>query len=194
MNPRGNGSLSEEEYREIMEEQEREREARQTASQMANQAAMQGGRDERGNEPGYWDVIGNPDIGREIDDQHLEDFMATEFSNKFAIGNIKYSDWESMQWQIENEFWTARNEFQSPDSTLEDDDMRIMHGETKPKMTDEMARRLRSAGQVKKAQTSLMVGAEGLRRGTEIHAVAKSETQNEPGEDKDGGFLSKLAR
>jgi len=190
MSARTNGSgLSEEEYREMMEEQEREREQRQTASQMASQAAMDPGAG-AGNEPGYWDVIGDPDIGRTEDPQHLEDYLSTQFSNSLAIGNIRRSDWESMQWQIENEFWTMRNEFKSADSALDGDDMRIMYGEEKPELTDEMERRSRSAMQVKKAFTSLMVDGEGLRRGTEIHAVAKTENQGE--EADDGGRVSSI--
>jgi len=128
--------------------------------------------------PGYWDVIGDPDIARERfeDDEHLGEFVATEMSDKFALGNITYGDWQSWQWQIENEFFTLKNEFQSSGSKLDAVDMATMGYGKRPKLTDERARRMRSAMQVKKIMTSLSVGARGLRAGTEIHAVARSES------------------
>jgi hypothetical protein len=179
----GRDTMSEEEYREIQEQMQREQEDRNTAQQLASSAAM----DQQPDKEGYWEVIGKPDIGRTIDDQHLEDYLATELSSAFALGNISYQDWQSWQWQTENEFWTLRNEFKDGDSNLEDDDMRMMYGEDKPELTDERERRLRSAMQVKKLKTSLSIDAEGLRRGTEIHAVAKTE---DSGEDDDGGRFS----
>lgn len=176
------GSPSAEELKEMQAEMEREREDRQNAQQLASQAASQQG----AAAPGYWDIIGSPDVGREFNDDELEDFMATEFSSTFALGNISKSDWESWQWQIETEFWTTKNEFKDADSNLGDDDLRIMYGEERPKLTDEKARRLRSAMQVKKIMTSLSVNSRGLRSGTEIHAVAKTENT----EDEDEGRLS----
>lgn len=175
----GNGQPSPEEMRELQEEIEREREDRNTAQQLASQFASEQG----AAAPGYWDVIGQPDIGREFNDDELEDFMRTEFSNTFALGNIDKEDWESWQWQIETEFWVTKNEFRDADSRMDEDDLRIMYGEERPTLTDEKARRLRSAMQVKKIMTSLSVGARGLRSGTEIHAVAKTENHEEPEED-----------
>lgn len=183
---RQNSQPDHEEMRRQQEAYERRAEERQTASQLASQAASQQG----AAEPGYWDVIGDADIGREVDvdDEYLAEFVATEMSDKFALGNIKYGDWQSWGWQIENEFFTMRNEFQDQDSNLDDADMAAMYGERRPKLTNERARRLRSAMQVKKMMTSLSVGARGLRSGTEIHAVAKTEQPNQ--EEDDGGLLS----
>lgn len=181
----GNGQPSPEEMQQLQEEMEREREDRQTAQQLASQAASQQG----AAEPGYWDVIGSPDVGRQFNDDELEDFMATEFSSTFALGNISKQDWESWNWRTETEFWTTKNEFRDADSNMGSDDMRIMYGEERPELTDEMARRLRSASQVKKLMTSLSVDARGLRSGTEIHAVAKTENQEESEEQ---GRLSGL--
>lgn len=170
--------MSEEDYRQLQEQMQREQEDRNTAQQLASSAAM----DQQPEKEGYWEVIGKPDIGREIDDQHLSDFLATELSSAFALGNISKQDWDQWQWQTENEFWTLRNEFKDQNSQLEDDDMRMMYGEDKPELTNERERRMRSAMQVKKLKTSLSVNAEGLRRGTEIHAVAKTENSDDDGD------------
>jgi hypothetical protein len=184
----GSNGMSEDELRQMQQEMQEEQENRQTAQQMASSMAMEEQRDR----DGYWEVIGSPDIGREIDDQHLEDFLATELSSAFALGNITHADWEQWQWQTENEFWTLRNEFKDPDTNLESDDMRMMYGSDKPELTDERERRMRSAMQVKKLKTSLSINAEGLRRGTEIHAVAKTEDSGEDDDEGSGirGWLS----
>lgn len=186
-----NGQPSPEAQREAMrqqEEMERRRSERQLASQLAGEAAMGQG----AAPPGYWEIIGDPDIGREIGDENLEEFAATEFSNRFALGNFTYDDWKSLTWRIETEFWTMRNEFRDQDGDLDDADMAAMYGERKPKLTDERARRLRSAGEGKKMHASLGVDARGLRSGTEIHAVAKNERPEE--ESEEGGLLSKAKR
>ncbi|TQQ78594.1 hypothetical protein EGH24_13815 [Halonotius terrestris] len=164
---------------ERQQEMEAEREARQTASQLASQAAMEQGtaRD------GYWDVIGQPDIGREGDDDELQPFLQTEFSRAFALGNISRKQWQKWQWQIESEFFVIKNEFHDAESRLGDDDLRIMYGEERPRLTNEKARRLRSAMQVKKLMSSLSVDSRGLRSGTEIHAVARHEDSNDDEED-----------
>lgn len=182
--------MSAEDRERVMRQQEQmqqRQEQRQQAAQLASQAAA-----ERGPAaPGYWDVIGDPDIEREITDEHLNEFVATEMSDKFALGNIKYSDWQSWQWQIENEFWVMRNEFRDQDCKLDDADMASMYGDQRPVLTNERTRRLRSAMHVKKMMTSLSVGARGLRSGTEIHAVAKTE---QPAEEDEDGFLSKARK
>lgn len=165
------------------EEFQRRQQERQAASQMASQAAAERG----AAPPGYWDTIGDMDIGREVDDQHLEDFIATESSNRFALGSITYGDWKSQTWQIETEFWTIRNEFQDTDSDLDAADMAAMYGDQRPKLTNERERRLRSSMQAKKMHASLAINAEGLRRGTEIHAVARTESTDP---EEEGGFLS----
>lgn len=175
----GNSQPTPEEMQQMQKEMEQEREDRNTAQQLASQFAGQEG----AAKPGYWDVIGQPDIGRQFADDELEDFMRTEFSSTFALGNIDKEDWESWQWQIETEFWVTKNEFRDADSKMEDDDLRIMYGEERPELDNEKARRLRSAMQVKKIMTSLSVGARGLRSGTEIHAVAKTENQEESEEE-----------
>lgn len=164
-------------------ERQREQADEQTARDLARGAAM----DDAAAAPGYWDVIGDPDIKRGAASEHLDDFLATELSDKFALGNITHGDWKSWTWQIETEFWTMRNEMQDQDSELDEVDMAAMYGEQRPVLTNERERRLRSAMQVKKVMTSLSVGARGLRSGTEIHAVAKTEN---PEQQEEGGFLS----
>jgi hypothetical protein len=64
--------------------------------------------------------------------------------------------------------------------------MRLLYGEERPDLDDAKARRLRSAREVKKQLASLSVDARGLRSGTEIHAVAK--TEDEPDEEEGGLF------
>jgi len=177
----GQSQPSPEEMRELQAEMEREREDRNTAQSLAQQAAMEQG----AAEDGYWQIIGEPDVGREFNDDELEDFMATEFSSAFALGNITRADWNSWQWQIETEFWVTKNEFRDADSKMSDDDQRIMYGTERPVLDDEKARRLRSAMQVKKLKASLSIDAQGLRSGTEIHAVAK--TENQDGEEEESG-------
>lgn len=159
--------------------EQQDQEARSAASSMAQSAAQQG----QFAAPGYWDVIGSPDIEREQleNDEFLGEFLATEFSDKFALGNITYADYQSWLWRIENEFFAIKNEFRSPDSRLDKIDMATMGYGKRPELTDERARRLRSAMQVKKMLASLSVGGRGLRSGTEIHAVARSE--NDPAEN-----------
>lgn len=158
---------------------------------MAQQLATQAAADRGAAEEGYWRVIGDPDIKRQRFEtqEHLHDFVATEMSDKFALGNIKHADWESWKWQIENEFLVMRNEFADADTKLDDVDMATMYGESRPTLTNERARRLRGAMQVKKMMTSLSIGARGLRSGTEIHAVAKTE---QPDQESEDGFLSGL--
>lgn len=182
--------LSASDRKRLMREQEQyqqQQEGRQMASG-AVQHAMQNGEYAA---PGYWDVIGDPDISRERfeDDEHLGEFVATEMSDKFALGNITYDDWNSWKWQIENEFFTLKNEFQSSGSKLDSVDMATMGYGKRPQLTDERARRMRSAMQVKKMMTSLSVGARGLRSGTEIHAVARSESPMD--EQEEQGRLAK---
>ncbi len=181
----GNGQPSAEEMAQLQNEMEREREERNAATQMASQAAMEN----RGTEPGYWDTIGDADIGNE---DNLESYAETEFSNKHALANIRYADWESWQWRIETEFWTMQNEMKDADTKMGDDDLRIMYGEDRPTLDNKKARKLRSAQQVKKLMTSLSVDARGLRSGTEIHAVAKTEKQDSEHEDQ--GRLSRWKR
>lgn len=156
---------------------------------MAQQLAQGGAAENQVAAPGYWDVIGKPDIGRQFEDDNLEEYAKTEFSRMFALGNITRQDWEDWGWRIETEFWTMKNEFVDQDSRLGDDDLRIMYGEERPTMDNEKARRLRSAGEVKKLETSLSIGARGLRSGTEIHAVAKQE-RPEQEEEESGRFSS----
>lgn len=182
--------LSPAERQRLMRQQDQQQQA-QEGRQLASGAAQQAMGEGQYAAPGYWDVIGDPDISRERfeDDEHLGEFVATEMSDKFALGNISYDDWKSWGWQIENEFFTMENEFVDGDCKLDEGDMAEMYGEQRPKLTDERARRLRSSSQVKKMMTSLSVGARGLRSGTEIHAVARSE--NAPEEQQDDGRLAR---
>lgn len=167
--------------------QQQQTEGRQLASGAAQQAMADG----QYAAPGYWDVIGDPDIERDRfeDDEHLGEFVKTEMSDKFALGNITYDDWKSWGWQIENEFNVIENEFTDGDTKLDDGDMLEMYGEVRPRLTDERARRLRSAMRVKNVMSSLSVGARGLRSGTEIHAVARSESPEN--EQEETGRLGK---
>ncbi len=73
-----------------------------------------------------------------------------------------------------------------PDTSLQDDDMRMLYGEERPDLDDAKARRLREAREVKKMQVSLSKDARGLKSGTEIHAVARTE---DSGDDDEGGGL-----
>jgi len=177
---------SQEELMRMQRETEQDREERQMAQGLAQRQAQQMGVAA----PGYWDVIGKPNIGREADDDGLGDFTATEFSRMFALGNITREDYESWQWAIETESWVMTNEFRDADSKMGDDDLRMMYGEDRPTLTNEHARRLRSSMQVKKFMASLSVQARGLRSGTEIHAVAKQESGEEEAESS--GRLDKL--
>lgn len=186
MSLRGNGSeMSEEEMLERQREMERQRQAEQTANQIAAQEAAEMGAAEEG----YWDVVRDPDISSGIPewDDHLAEFLAVEMSGQFATGNIRYQDWKSFNWRTEQEFWVAKNEFRDRDAKLDDLDMLTMFGEKKPRMTDKMARRLRNAQSVKKMLTSLSVDARGLRSGTEIHTVSKTENTDE---EEEGGRFS----
>ncbi len=176
----GNGDQpTPEELRDLQEEMERDREERSMAQQLASSKAME----HDPTAPGYWDVIGDPEIGREFEDDGLEEYTKTEFSPMFALGNITRRDWESWNWRVETEFWIMKNEFVDADTHLADDDLRIMYGEDRPTMDNEAARRLRNASQVKKLMTSLSVDARGLRSGTEIHAVAKQERSDDTTDD-----------
>ena len=186
MNVMGNGQEpTQEDLAAMQAEMEKEREERNMAQNLASSAAM----DQPAAAPGYWDVIGKPHIGRDYEDDGLEEFTKTEFSRMFALGNISRADWQSWNWRVETEFWTMKNEFKDADSKMGDDDLRIMYGEDRPTMDNEAARRLRGASQVKKLMTSLSVDARGLRSGTEIHAVAKQESSDD-GDGEDGGRLS----
>lgn len=187
--------MSVEEQRELLREQEGQQ-RRQTGRETANAIATQAATAQGAAPPGYWDIIGNPDIARDVeDDEHLDEFVATELSDKFALGNISKDDWESWGWQIEQEFWTMQNEFKDQDSDLDPVDMAAMYGGDRPRLTNERARRLRSSMQVKKMFTSLSVDARGLKSGTEIHAVTRHEDESGDSSDDEGrlgGLKNKL--
>ena len=125
--------------------------------------------------PGYWDTISKLDFEYDdLEDDHFEDFISIEGSKFNTLGNLPYGDWQKFCWRIEQELWTRRNELQNNDS-LDAVDMATMYGEQRPTHTDERESRLRAAERALKLQLSLSVGARGLRSGTEIHAVARSE-------------------
>jgi hypothetical protein len=188
----GSGEPSAEELQAMQEEAEKNREERGMAQQLASSGAMEGHAETHA-APGYWDVIGKPDIGRgEEYEDNLEPFLQTEFASTFALGNISREEYQSWMWAIETEFWTAKNEFHDAESNLGDDDLRVMYGEDRPTLTNEHARRLRSAMQVKKFMASLSVDARGLRSGTEIHAVAKQESADDG--EEEGGRLAGISK
>jgi len=180
--------ISDEERQEARErerERRREEQTEQTARSLAQGAASQQGTAA----PGYWDMLGDPDLDHPAWGDSLEAFVQGELSRAFALGNISRQDWKDMELRIENEFFQVQNETRGPDSGLEDDDMRMLYGEERPDLDDAKARRLRSAREVKKQLASLSVDARGLRSGTEIHAVARTEDSDE---DEEGGLFAGL--
>lgn len=161
-------------------EEQRQQEDERTARTLAQGAATQQGTAA----PGYWEMLGDPDLDHPQWGDNLEAFTKPELSRAFALGNITRSHWQDLQLRTENEFWQIQNEMRGPDTALEDDDMRLLYGEERPDLDDAAARRLRSAREVKKMILSLSIDRQGLRSGTEIHAVARTEDGNE---DEDGG-------
>jgi hypothetical protein len=170
-----------EKARERRREEQRQQQDEQTARSLAQGMATQQGVAA----PGYWDVIGDPDLDDPAWEDSLEPFVKGELSRAFALGNITRSEYENMELRIDNEFFAIKNEMRGPDTQLADDDMRLLYGGDRPDLSDARARRLRSAREVKKQLTSLSVDARGLRSGTEIHAVARTEE----GDDEDAGGL-----
>jgi len=133
-------------------------------------------------------MLGDPDLDDPQWGDSIEAFTKGELSRAFALGNITRKEYHNMQLRIENEFWQIKNEMRGADSGLEDDDMRLLYGEERPDLDDSKARRLRSARDVKKMLASLSVDARGLKSGTEIHAVAR--TEDGAGDDEDGGLFA----
>jgi len=173
-----------EKARERQREEQRRQQDESAARSLASGAAQQMG----AAAPGYWDVIGDPDLDDPQWGDSMEAFTKGELSRAFALGNITRKEWKNMELRVENEFWQIRNEMKGPDTAIEDDDMRLLYGEERPELDDAKARRLRSARDVKKMLASLSVDARGLKSGTEIHAVAKTEDSD--GEDDEGGLFA----
>lgn len=169
---------------ELEQEMEQAREQRQQSQQLATQFAAEQG----AAEPGYWSVVTEADLDAGPDDD-LDELLATEFSKYNALANITYSDWESFCYRVEQEMFVTQNEFRDRDATLDRSDERIMYGREKPRLTDHKARRIRSAGQDKKLMLSLGIDARGHKGGTEIHAVSKTEQQDE--EEAASGLMAK---
>ena len=170
------------EARERERERRREQQDEQTARSLAQGAATQQGTAA----PGYWDMLGDPDLDHAEWSDSLEAFAAAELSRAHALGNITRKDWKDLELRIENEFWQIENEMKSNEN-LADDDQRLLYGEERPELSDDLARRKRAAREVKKNITSLSVDARGLRSGTEIHAVARTE-DGDDGEEEGGLF------
>lgn len=160
----------------------------QSAQSMAQEQAMRLAQEK--DREGYWDVITDADVGWGDGDE-LPDFIATETSGMLALGNITDRHFDSGLWRIENQFDLMHNEFIDNDSTLDEIDVAAMEGEAKPTMTDRRIRRLRSAQTAAKQEFSLSRGAMGLRMGSEIHTVAKSE---KIAEEEEPGTLGKIKR
>ncbi len=178
-------SISEKEREQALErrrEEQRQEQDENTARSLATGAATQQGTAA----PGYWDMLGDPDLDHPEWSDSLEPFVQAELSRAFALGNISRKDWHNLELRIENEFWQIQNEMRGPNTSIRDDDMRMLYGEERPDLTDAKARRLRGAREVKKNLTSLSVDARGLRSGTEIHAVARTEDGS--GDDEGGLF------
>jgi len=183
----GRSDEDREDRREQLREEARERRDEQTARTLAQSAASQQGTAA----PGYWEVIGDSDISDPSWSDNVEGFTKAEQSRTFALGNITRKEYEDMALRIENEFWQIQNEMRGPDTTLSDDDERLLYGEERATLDDKKARRLRAAREVKKQKTSLSVDARGLRSGTEIHAVARTEDGEE---DDEGGLFAGLGK
>lgn len=179
----GNGEPSQEELMEMQRQQQRAQREEQTANDLAAGAAREKGPAE----DGYWGVLTDADISSTIEeyDEHLAEFLSAELSGQLTIGNITREDWKSLCWRTENEFWVIKNEFKDADCKLDSLDMATMGYEDRPKLTDKRARRLRHAQQPRKMMLSNSIDARGQRSGTEIHAVARTESGDD--EDDDGG-------
>lgn len=179
-------SKERERARKRAKEDQRQQQTEQTARSLAQGAATQQGTAA----PGYWDMLGDPDLDHAEWDDSLEPFVQGELSRAFALGNISRKEWKNMDLRIENEFFQIQNEMRGPDTTIDDDDMRMLYGEERADLDDSKARRLRSAREVKKNLSSLSVDARGLRSGTEIHAVARTEDGAE--DEGTGGLFAGL--
>ena len=181
-----------EQARKEAEERQRRQQDEQAARSVAQGAATQQGTAA----PGYWDMLGDPDLDHPEWGDSMEAFTKAELSRAMALGNITRSDWKDMQLRIENEFWQIQNEMRDQDTKLQDDDERLLYGEQRPTLDDAKARRLRAARDVKKNLTSLSIGRAALRSGTEIHAVAKTENVDSEDEESEvlGGLGSYLGR
>lgn len=171
--------------RERAKEDRRQEQDETTARSIAQSAAAQQGTAK----PGYWQMIGDPDIDHPDWEDNLEAFAKGELSSTFALGNITRKEYHNMELRIENEFWQMQNEMKGPDTSLTDSDMRMLYGEERPDLDDAQARRLRSAREVKKMNTSLSVDNRGLKAGTEIHAVAMTE-DSKGGDEEEGGLIA----
>lgn len=185
----GNGEPTQEELMEMQAEQQRRQKEENTANELAAGAA----REQGAAEDGYWSVLTSPDISSDIEeyDEHLREFLSAELSAQLTIGNITRDDWKSWCWRTENEFWVIKNEFKDPDCDLDSIDMAAMGYEDRPKLTNKRARRLRDTQQIRKMMLSNSIDARGQRSGTEIHAVAKTESADDgEGEDGGGGRIS----
>ena len=160
----------------------------QASLSMAQEQAMRMAQEQ--DREGYWRVVTDADVGRDGEDE-LPEFIASETTGMLALGNITRPEYHGNQWRIENQFDTIQNEFLDADSPIDEIDAATMFGSARPKGTDEAYRRLRSAEMAAKQMHSLSINAQGLRSGTEIHTVAKSE---KIADDEDGGMLSGVKR
>jgi hypothetical protein len=174
-----------EQARERRKKEQRQQQDEQTARSLASGMAQQQGTAA----PGYWDMLGDPDLDHPDWNDSVEAFTQGELSRAFALGNISRSDWRDQELRVENEFFQIQNETRGPDTSLADDDQRLLYGQERPDLDDSKARRLRSAREVKKMLTSLSVDARGLKSGTEIHAVARTEDGDAEG-GEEGLFAS----
>ena len=178
-------SISKEERekaRQRRKEEQREQQTEQAARSISQSAATQQG----AAAPGYWDVIGKSDLDDPQWGDSLEAFASGELSRVFALGNLTQKEFEDLLLRVDNEFWMIKNEMRDGDSSLADDDMRMLYGEERADLDDSKARRLRAAREEKKMRASLSKDARGLRSGTEIHAVARTEDSEDA--EADGMF------
>jgi len=118
----------------------------------------------------------------------MEAFTKGELSRAFAWGTSPAKSGKTWSCGSKTSSGRIKNEMKGPDTSIEDDDMRLLYGEERPELDDAKARRLRSARDVKKMLASLSVDSRGLKSGTEIHAVARTEDSD--GDDDEGGLFA----
>lgn len=150
----------------------------------------------------HWDKLSDFDIERESVPDELGEALATEFSDKYVLGNLpNLHEWEKFGFWAENEIHTLLKEYPDADSAVTGTDYHIMYGQRegltgedgrniKPPLTDEDVRRMWSAADSKRMAMTLAIKARALRALTEITAVGRTETVEK--EDDEPGRLQKL--
>lgn len=152
----------------------------------------------------HWDKLSDFDIDRDEIPDELGEVLATEFSDKYVLGNLPdLHEWQKFGFWAENEIHTLLKEYPDADGGVTGTDYWIMYGQreglaqdepgrsVKAPLTDEQVRRLWSAADTKKVAMTLAIRGRALRALTEITAVGRTETVEKSDED-DRGRLQKL--